>query len=232
MKSPAQPAVSPLVFKFLKDLGKNNNRIWFNAQKNTYLAAHNQMIAFADRLLLEMHKHDLIETVSGKKSLYRIYADIRFSKAKTPYHTYWSGSFKRATQQLRGGYYYHLEPGNSYMAGGFFAPNPDDLLLIRKELEYNAPEFRKILKAKASFFELLPGACLKIAPNGFDPAHPAIDLIRHKQFYLKHRFTDKEVLDPKFVFTLNKAFKNLRPFFDHMSEILSGDSNGVPLSER
>ncbi|MBL7898169.1 MAG: DUF2461 domain-containing protein, partial [Crocinitomicaceae bacterium] len=112
------------VFDFLKKLKKNNDRDWFNAHKEDYLKQHEIMIQFADNLLVEMQKHDHIETASGKKSLHRIYRDIRFSSDKTPYNTNFSGGFKRATAALRGGYYFHLEPGNSFVGGGFWGPNP------------------------------------------------------------------------------------------------------------
>ena len=79
---------------FLTDLSKNNNREWFNDRKDRYIEARDNIIDFADALLAEMNKHDQIETPSGKKSVYRIYKDVRFSKAKTPYNTHWSASFK------------------------------------------------------------------------------------------------------------------------------------------
>jgi uncharacterized protein (TIGR02453 family) len=91
--------------QFLKTLSKNNNRDWFNKHKNKYEVARANMIDFADALLAEMNKHDNIETETGKKSLYRIYRDVRFSKDKTPYSDYWGGGFRRATKKLRGGYY-------------------------------------------------------------------------------------------------------------------------------
>src|SRR3978361_1695430 len=112
---------------FLKDLSENNNRDWFNQYKDRYTEAQGNIIAFADALLAELNKHDHIETLSGKKSLFRIYKDVRFSKEKVPYNTYWSGSFKRATNKLRGGYYFRIEPGGSGLAGGFWGPVPDDL---------------------------------------------------------------------------------------------------------
>ncbi|MGZ4157514.1 MAG: DUF2461 family protein, partial [Bacteroidia bacterium] len=99
--------IQPSNLDFLKQVKKNNNRDWFNSHKEKYLSEHEDIIAFADALLYEMNKHDVIETPSGKKSLHRIYRDTRFSKEKTPYKTNWSGSFKRATKRRRGGYYFH-----------------------------------------------------------------------------------------------------------------------------
>src|SRR6202142_3482268 len=112
--------IIPSNFEFLKLVKKNNNRDWFAVHKERYLLELSQIEAFADALLLEMNKHDVIETPSGKKSLHRIYRDTRFSKEKTPYKTNWSGSFKRATKKRRGGCYFHIEAGNSFIAGGFW----------------------------------------------------------------------------------------------------------------
>mgnify|MGYP006236558655 FL=1 len=95
-------------FAFLKDLAKNNNRDWFTENKKRYQTEHEEIIAFADALLLKMNEHDVIETPTGKKSLYRIYRDVRFSKDKSPYKTHWGGGFKRATKLRRGGYYLSL----------------------------------------------------------------------------------------------------------------------------
>src|ERR1700709_438102 len=105
---------------FLEDLSKNNAREWFNKYKHRYLQARGNIIDFADALIIEMNKHDHIETPSAKECLFRIYKDVRFSKDKTPYNRHWSGILKRATKMLRGGYYFRIEPGNSRLVGGFF----------------------------------------------------------------------------------------------------------------
>ena len=216
-------------FDFLKQLSKNNNREWFNENKVRYLSAYENMIAFAGALLSEMRKHDHIETVSGKASLFRIYRDIRFSKDKSPYKTYWAGSFKRATKKLRGGYYFQIEPGGTLAAGGFFSPDSKDLLLIRKDIDYNFKDWKKLLSNKTlvKTFGTLQGEQLVNPPKGFLKDSDAIQLIKHKQFYFERKFTDKEVLDVNFLKELNQTFKNLRPYFDYMSEVLGTDANGI-----
>jgi uncharacterized protein (TIGR02453 family) len=216
---------------FLKELKKNNNRDWFNERKERYLKERESIIAFADDLLSSMKKIDHIENETGKACLHRIYRDSRFSSDKTPYKTNWSGGFRRATKLLRGGYYFHIEPGNSFAAGGFFNPNPEDLKRIREDIDLNHDEWRKILGSKTfvKTFGKLIGEGVKKAPKGYSVDHPAIDLLRHKQFLLKHSFTDKEVISKDFASELVKAFRNMRPFFDHMSEVLTTDANGEPL---
>ncbi len=219
------------VFNFLSDLKENNNREWFHDHKNRYEASHQIMIEFAEDLLNEMRKHDDIETVSGKKSLYRIYRDVRFSKDKIPYKSSWDGFIRRATMSLRGGYNFHLEPGNTYIVGGFFGPNPNDLKLIRKHIEQDDDPLRSVLKSKSTkdFFGTLRGRKVKTSPKGFDIEHPSIDLLRYKQFMLKQNFTDEEVLSKDFHKNMSDGFQRLRPFLDVMSEILTTDLNGVSL---
>jgi uncharacterized protein (TIGR02453 family) len=217
--------------KFLELLKKNNNRDWFNDHKDLFTAAQSNVEGFAEALLGELNLSDLIETPSGKKSMHRIYRDTRFSNNKTPYKINWSGGFTRATKLRRGGYYFHIEPGNSFMGGGFWNPNPQDIKRIRDEIAFDATPLRKILKSKSfiSTFGELQGEQVKTAPKGFDINNEAIDLLRYKQFLLMKPFTDKEVLDPSFVKQAAQVFKNMRPFFDYMSEILTTDINGIAL---
>lgn len=213
---------------FLKVLAKNNNRDWFNNHKENYLFAHGNMCEFIDYLIREMNQHDKVENLSGKKSLYRIYNDVRFSKDKSPYNPRFAFSLRRATKYKRGGYYMNIKPGNSFLACGFFAPNPDDLKRIRQDIEFNYTDWNRILKSKKlklNFGEIT-GSKVLTAPRGFNKDHPAINLIRHKQFILRHDFTDNQVISKDFLKTANSIYKSVRPFFDYMSEVLTTNANG------
>jgi uncharacterized protein (TIGR02453 family) len=227
----AKVAIEKQALDFLKTLAKNNDRDWFNAHKDAYLKAYDNMIGFADALLDEMNKHDKMETESGKKALFRIYRDVRFSKDKTPYTCRWSGRFKRATKQLRGGYYFRIQPGNSILMGGFWGPETEDMKRIRQDIDYNYKDWNKLLKDKTlvKTFGGLIGEQLNTAPRGYAKDHPAIDLLRRKQFLLKHTFTDKEVLSPDFVKKANDVYKKMRPFLNYMSEVLTTNANGEPI---
>jgi uncharacterized protein (TIGR02453 family) len=226
-----QAQIEKAGISYLELLKDNNNRDWFNDHKEQFLEAQANIAVFAEALLEELRTHDLIETPSGKKSLHRIYRDTRFSNNKTPYKTNWSGSFSRATKSRRGGYYFHIEPGNSIIAGGFWAPDAPDLKRVRDEIAFDATPLRKIFKSKSfvSSFGKLQGEQLKTAPKGFDSNNEAIDLLRYKQFLLIRKFTDKEVLAPSFLQQASQTFKDMRPFFDYMSEILTTDVNGIEL---
>jgi uncharacterized protein (TIGR02453 family) len=218
-------------FDFLNALRNNNERDWFNANKPAFETEQQKVEAFADALLAELGKSDVIETPSGKKSLYRIYRDTRFSKDKTPYKTHWSGSFKRATKYRRGGYYFHIEQGNSFLAGGFWGPSKEDLKLIRDNIAFDAGPLRAILNSKSfiSTFGELRGEQLKTMPKGFAADHEAIDLLRYKQFLLIKKFSDEEVLNEDFLSIAAETFVNMRPFFDYMTETLTTDSNGLEI---
>ena len=188
--------VTSTTFNFLKELKLNNNREWFQENKKKYEASHQEMATLGDELLKRLNQFDEIETISGKKSLFRIYRDVRFSKNKAPYKTNRSGSFKRAGENRRGGYYFSIEPGNSMIGGGFYAPNAADLKLIREQIEMDAEPLKQALaneKFKNYFGELL-GEKLKTVPRGFNADDPNIDLLRFKNFYVMKKFSDQEVM--------------------------------------
>ena len=210
---------------FLKELRDHNDRDWFTKNKPKYEIAKDNAKAFATELLEELRKHDHIE---GLK-MYRIYRDVRFSKDKTPYKTNIGCGYTRATEKLRGGLFLNIEPGGSFVGGGFWSPNSQDLKRIRNEFLYNADPFRKIINSKKfkTYFGTLNGEELKTAPKGFDKEHPNIDLIRKKQFLIGRDFTDKEVhLQRTFLKNAMTHFKAMRPFFDFMSETLTTNENG------
>jgi uncharacterized protein (TIGR02453 family) len=216
-------------FDFLAELSQNNHREWFDKHRAEYEQSHQEMILFADQLLAAMCTHDHIQTPSGKKSLFRIYRDVRFGKDKTPYKTNWGGYFRRATAHLRGGYYYQISPDESFVMGGFFGPNAQDLLHIRNQMALDADPLRNVLNSKdfQSFFGTMEGNQLKTSPRGFEKDHPEVDLLRYKQFIIRHDFTEKEVLSPDFPNIVSHTFQQMRPFLDVMTEYLITDLNGL-----
>jgi len=220
-------SISKSSLDFLKKLKENNNREWFNEHKPEFQIEYNNAKAFYNIIMETLNIHDDIEKIK----MFRIYRDVRFSKDKTPYKPHFAGHFVRGTKRLRGGYYLRIRPGESFLAGGFWEPNKDDLYRIRKEFEMDATEIRAILKDKifVKHFGKLKGNSLKTAPRGFDKLHPAMDLIRMKQFIVTREFTDEEVLAPNFLKEIDASYKAMRPYFDYMSELLTTDLNGVSI---
>jgi uncharacterized protein (TIGR02453 family) len=214
-------------FNYLSQLKENNNREWFIANKPEFEKEQKNLKGFFGNLKNELEQIDSIE----KMQIFRIYRDVRFSKNKTPYKSHFSAGFVRQKPNLRGGYYLHIEENATFVGGGFWEPNKEDLLRIRKELAIDAKELREIIKQKefVKYFGSLEGEELKTAPRDFDKNHVNIDLIRKKQYIVTRKFTNKEVLSPEFEKEVILTFKAMRPFFNYMSDILSTDLNGISL---
>lgn len=211
-------------FKFLEKLKNNNNREWFDANKNDFKKHQDFAKKFFQDIQQEMSSFDDISDMK----MFRIYRDVRFSNDKTPYKTHFSASFTRNKPELRGGYYIQLEPGNSFLATGFWAPNAEDLLRVRNEIDSDGARFQKIIETKSvkKSWGDLKGEALKTAPKGFDKAHPYVEFLRYKQFIYTKQFSDEMVFSPEFKSEIISSFKAIRPFFDYMSEVLTTNING------
>jgi len=219
--------ISKAELDFLSELAQNNNRDWFNENKKQFEKHQSAVKSFFQEINQELSAIDKLE----KMQIHRIYRDIRFSKDKTPYKNNFSVSYDRLKPYLRGGYYLHIQPGASFIGGGFWEPNTEDLNRIRKEFELDDSEIRSIISEEnfSKTFGTLQGAELKTAPKDFDKEHPAIDLIRKKQYLVYRRFTDKEVMDSNFKSEVLNTFAAMRPFFNYMSDVLGTNLNGEPI---
>lgn len=215
-------------FEFLRKLSENNNREWFAENKTEYDKLNEENKRFFQRIYDKLSEKDNLTQFK----VYRIYRDVRFKQDKTPYKQNFGAYFGRAKPYLRGGYGIHLEPNNSWIGGGFWNPNAEDLLRIRREFEMDTSHIKKVEQEEKfkEYFGVLEGKeGVKTAPKGFDKNHPAIDLIKKKQFMAIRNFTDEEVFSPNFEEECVQTLLTLRPFFDYMTDILSTDLNGEPL---
>lgn len=214
-------------FEFLDLLAKNNKRDWFTENKKRFETENNLAKAFFTEVYTDLEKIDSLD----KMQVFRIYRDVRFSKDKLPYKNHFSVGFSRTKPMLRGGMYLHIENEASFVGGGFWAPNNEDLLRIRKEIELDASDLREIISNTTfkKMFGTLEGEELKTAPKNFDKTHPDIDLIRKKQYLLTRKFTNKEVMSPNFREEVIATFAAMRPFFNYMSDVLTTDLNGESL---
>ena len=214
--------------QFLNDLTANNNRDWFTEHKLRFTEIQNHAKTLFAEMQVNLEKHDEIE----KMKVYRIYRDVRFSKDKTPYNPRLAVSFSRLGKHLRGGYFLQIKPGETLIGGGFWQPEKDDLLRLRKEIELDATEFRDVLNDvnyKEYFGGTFEGDELKSAPRGFDKEHPDVDLLRKKGFIAIRKFTDKQILAPNFLEEVDATFTAMRPFFNLFSDVLTTNLNGESL---
>jgi uncharacterized protein (TIGR02453 family) len=212
------------VFKFLKQLSKNNNKDWFDAHKDQYLEAKEEFEQYVEGLIAGIRKFDkkISPSLSAKESVFRIYKDVRFSKDKTPYKTNMGASITPGGKKVHEpGYYFHAEPGNSFLSGGLWMPDSDKLNAIRQEIDYNAKPLHKILKS-ASFKKYFDGLDeedkLKSAPKGYQKDHPEIDLLRNKHFIVTHLFKDKDLLAANSQKKILQTAKSMYPLLTYLRE--------------
>lgn len=213
---------------FFNKLHKNNNRDWFNDNKPEFKALEAEVKQCYNEIYNSLNTHDEVD----KMKMFRIYRDVRFSKDKTPYKTYFGGSFHRKKPELRGGYYLHIAPNNeSFLATGFWEPKKEDLLRIRKEFEMDAEEIRAIMNNKAfkKVWGSFVGDEVKTAPKGFNKEDKNIDLIKKKQFIFTKKLTDAEITASNFLSKVDDDFALIRPYFDYMSDVLTTNLNGESL---
>jgi len=214
------------ILTFLKAISKNNNRPWFEKNKPKYLAVKAQFEDFLEAFHKELLKFD--ESLAGlnpRKLGFRIYRDVRFSKDKRPYKVNMGAGFSQhGKMEQEPGYYIHIEPGKSFIAGGFYMPDSEKLAKIRQEIDYNTGAFLKVLndrKFKSNFKGLDDFDKLKTAPKGYPKDHPHIDLLKHKSYIVSHSFTDKEVLDKKFVRSAAEKAKLIKSLNDFIKEAVT-----------
>ena len=209
---------------FLSQLQHNNNKEWFEANKETYVQQQDAFKQFCEEIFKSLGKTDQLEATK----VFRIYRDVRFSKDKTPYKNNFGASFSRIKPYFRGGYYLHIEPGNSFAGGGFWDPAPNDLKRIREEIAADAKPLKKIQANKTfqSYFTRIEGDQLKTMPKGFTSDLEGEDLIRRKQYLVMRKFSDKEILAENFSGEVVSTFKAMRPMFDYMTLVLTTDHNG------
>ncbi len=188
------------ILNFLSELNKNNNREWFTKNKSRYEKCREDFIALVDELIPAIAVFDKsIAHLEGKKCVFRIYRDVRFSLDKSPYKTHFgamimSGASKTEIHSAAG-YYIHIEPGQSMLAGGAYMPPSDWLKAIRKEIAFNAAEFKKIIGNKnfVKYFGGIDGEKLQRPPQGFDADHPEIELLKYKSYLAVHMMSNKDL---------------------------------------
>jgi uncharacterized protein (TIGR02453 family) len=188
---------------FINELVDNNNRDWFMANKGRFDTARANVIEFTDNLLELMRQVDpaLSPDLKGKKCVMRIYRDIRFSKNKTPYKNNFGISLPTTGTKLGGAeYYLHIQPGKSFIAGGYWMPDASHLKAIRQEIDYNAHDLKAIIDEPEFvklFGDFRDGEKLKTVPRDYAADNENIELLKLKSFIVMHNLSDKDIKSPK-----------------------------------
>jgi uncharacterized protein (TIGR02453 family) len=212
---------------FFRKLKKNNNKAWFDDHRAEYEAAKADLEGFIQRVINDFSEYDRdLSGLHARQCLYRINRDIRFSKDKTPYKNHLAASLDRGGKRSGfAGYYFHLEPGQSFLGAGIWNPEPEPLRKIRQEIDYNLEEFEKILQGRAFrkiYPELYTGenVQMKKIPQGFDKDNPAEYYIRFRSWMILSELTDEELLSPSLLEKTLKAYKVAKPFIDFINRAI------------
>lgn len=190
-------------FAFLKDLADNNNRDWFQENKDRYendlkAPALHFVADFAPHLK-KISPHFRADPRPSGGSMFRIYRDTRFSKDKSPYKTYTGLQFRHdsAKDAHCPGFYLHLEPGEFFVGAGIWHPDGPTTRAIRDAIVEDPAAWKRASRGK-KFAELfdLEGDRLKRPPRGYDPEHPLIEDLKRKDFIGVTRITQKAITGP------------------------------------
>lgn len=214
-------SVSNSTLQFLKDLNKNNNREWFSENKDRYLAAQANVAEFVELLIEETGKFDAeIQKLDAKRAMFRIYRDTRFSLDKTPYKTNFGASLGMGKGNRISGYYLHIEPQKSFLAGGVYHPESAVLKQIRAEIAANQEEFLAILNQnefRNNFRGLSVEDKLKRVPAGYDKDHPMAEFLKLKSFNVIHPISDEALMSETAASDFTKVFKSIKPLNDFLN---------------
>ena len=215
--------INPETLQFLTALKNNNQRDWFQAHKSDYEKAKHNFDSFAEVLFDNLKSFDkTLQNIELKQCLFRIYRDVRFSPNKEPYKTHFGVYF--ATNGGRNshlaGYYFHLDPEESFFGGGIYMPIPEYLKIIRKEIFYQIDEFNAILEAP-SFRKFYDGIeeieKLKKAPADFPKDFPDIELLKNKHFFSSHYYNPQDALTEDFINKVSNGLKAVKPLIDFIN---------------
>jgi uncharacterized protein (TIGR02453 family) len=218
----ALPYFRPEALKFLRSLARHNDREWFQPRKATFEAELKEPMLALIRKVNEAMLDFAPEYVRpAEKSLFRIYRDTRFSADKAPYKHHVAAWWAReGLEKTSGaGFYFHVEPKEVIIAAGAWMPEKEQLHQIRQWLLEHHAAFRKLLQKPAvrRTFAEFEGNPLVRAPKGYDPEHPAMDLVRCRQWGLSVSLPAETALDPKLAALVVRYFKLAVPVVEALN---------------
>ncbi|MEN8203909.1 MAG: DUF2461 domain-containing protein [Bacteroidota bacterium] len=218
------------ILSFLEALARNNNRDWFNLNKKLYQESLEAFREFTGVVLTGITQLDpTLGDLQAKDTIFRIYKDIRFSKDKTPYKTHFaSWMAKGGRKSTDAGYYFHLEPGNSFMAAGVWMPPKEQLTLIRQEIMYNPTSYFSVINDTFINTKYERGGkedMLKKGPAGFPKDFEYMEELKYKHHVFSKNYSNEEVLKQGFSDALINDFKGLFPLVDYLNHAMSFTGN-------
>ena len=214
--------------KFLKDLKKNNNKPWFDANRKVYETAKQNFAEFIEAVIKKHAQKDAsISHLTPKDCMFRINRDVRFSKDKSPYKSNFGASINSGGKKsLTAGYYFHLEPGECFVGGGIYMPMPEELKKLRQEIDYNFSDFKKIIgskKFKSVYGDLDRSAeyTLSRVPKGYETDNPAAEYLKLKSYVAMVKFSDADLTSKELVKKTVAAFETLQPLLVFLNKAIA-----------
>lgn len=215
------------IFDFLVRLQIYNDRNWFHEHKLEYDEAKSDFDIFINRLIVPLAQLDpSIGSATANESVFRIYRDTRFSHDKTPYKTHFSAFIANGGKKTRyAGYYIHIQPDESFFAGGIYSPDPATLESVRNEIYHHPDEIRSILdnrKFKKTFPELSDEERLKKPPVGYPKDFKEIELLKNKHFITHYPLTNEFFLEDRLIDRLMELCKIQYPLNAFLNRAVKG----------
>ncbi len=218
--------LQPSTLQFIKELKKNNNKPWFDANRKKYEAAKADFVSWVEILIAAIAKFNpAVASLKAKDCTFRINRDIRFSKDKSPYKTNMGAYINPGGKKINTpGYYFHCEPGQNFAAGGLYIPEPAVLAKVRQEIDYNFDEWKKIIGSKTfkKYFPKIDGIeVLSRPPKGYSDDNPAIEFLKMKSYIVSRPLDDKELTSKTLVKEAAKTYEAMKPMIDFLNNAMN-----------
>ena len=209
---------------YLELIRNNNNRDWYLENKGLYVEARENFERFAGEVINKITEFEpILKGLEVKSCVYRFNRDTRFSSDKSPYKWHFGAFIVRGGKKngdKLAGYYLHVEPGKSIVAGGAYMPPKPWLEAIREKIDEDQETLESILKNKEfiKYFKELDGEKLKKAPKGYPADHPALELLKFKSFLAFSDIRDDFVVSDRFFDYVVSAFHAMKPLNDFLND--------------
>ena len=207
-------------FEFLRDLTENNNREWFAENRKRYDASKKELEKLVGVLIKGVNEFEPLPNTEVKDCIFRINRDIRFSKDKSPYKQWFSAAIGPGGRHSgRIDFYLHIQAGESFFGAGMWNPTPKHLAKFRQEIDFNPEALKSIIEAPEfrAYFPEIWGERLQRMPKGYPENHPDIELLKRKQLFFMHKYSDAEVSSPNFAAEVIKGCRLIKPYCDFLN---------------
>jgi uncharacterized protein (TIGR02453 family) len=212
------------IHDFLVDLNRNNNKEWFDENRVRYEETRKKFLYLTEVIINEVRSFDhTIEFLEPNKCMFRLYRDVRFSNNKQPFKTNYGSFIARGGRSAGNpGYYFQIQPGESFLSGGVYMPQPDMLKAIRNQIYNHPEEFIEILEETEfkARFALFSDDKLKTAPKGYPKDWEFIDLVRYRSYAPFRTIGEEELFSTELLENIINDFKILHRFNQYLYEAI------------